>query len=101
MTVKRIVANIHTMNITEAKHFYQDILRLNVLMDHGWITTYGSEQEMKVQISFASQGGSETPTPDLSIEVDDVDVVHKRMKDAGLILKMGLWMNLGESGGFT
>ncbi|KOY17419.1 VOC family protein [Paenibacillus xylanivorans] len=83
MTVKRITANIHTANIYEAKCFYQDILGLNILMDHGWIATYGSDHEMQVQISFASQGGSETPTPDLSIEVDDIDVVYKKIKDAG------------------
>lgn len=90
MTVKRITTNIHTVNIYEAKCFYQDILGLDILMNHEWITTYGSDHEMKVQISFASQGGSETPTPDLSIEVDDVDDVYKRMKDAGFKIEYGL-----------
>lgn len=90
MTVKRIVSNVHTMNIAGAKCFYQDILGLNILMDHGWITTYGSDQKMKIEISFASHGGSETPTPDLSIEVDDVDIVHKKMKDAGFNIEYGL-----------
>jgi catechol-2,3-dioxygenase len=47
--------------------FYHDVLGLDIIMDHGWIATYGSNGEMNVQISFASQGGSSTPTPDLSI----------------------------------
>jgi len=67
MKVLRIVANIHTPNIEKAKPFYHDVLGLDIIMDHGWIATYGSNGEMNVQISFASQGGSSTPTPDLSI----------------------------------
>ncbi|MCJ8010781.1 VOC family protein [Paenibacillus sp. KQZ6P-2] len=90
MKVKRIVANIDTKDIGLAKIFYQDVLGLDLLMDHGWISTYGSSQEMKIQISFASQGGSETPTPDLSIEVDDVDFVYDRMKRAGFQIEYGL-----------
>ncbi|MGI8508030.1 MAG: hypothetical protein ACR2MQ_01750 [Gemmatimonadaceae bacterium] len=73
MKVKRIVADIDTRDVAAAKWFYQDVLGLDLLMDHGWIATYGSHEEMSVQISFASQGGSDTRTPDLSIGVDDVD----------------------------
>lgn len=82
MKVKRIVSNIPTKKISAAKRFYQGVLGLEVLMDHGWIATYGSGSKMTVQISFASEGGSGTPVPDLSIEVDDVDEAHKRMKKA-------------------
>jgi catechol 2,3-dioxygenase-like lactoylglutathione lyase family enzyme len=44
---------------------------------------------MSIQISFASQGGSETPTPDLSIEVDDVDAILEGMKRAGFPIEYG------------
>jgi catechol 2,3-dioxygenase-like lactoylglutathione lyase family enzyme len=90
MIVKRIVTNIYTKNLSKAKYFYQEVLGLQILMDHEWIITYGSDQDMKVQISFASQGGSETLTPDLSIEVDDVDLVYDRMKDAGFQIEYGI-----------
>ncbi|WP_409340646.1 VOC family protein [Paenibacillus sp. MBLB4367] len=89
MKVKRIVANIVTQHTAAAKCFYQDVLGLQLLMDHGWITTYGSDEEMDIQISFASQGGSGTPTPDLSIEVDDVDAVFERMKKARFKIEYG------------
>jgi catechol 2,3-dioxygenase-like lactoylglutathione lyase family enzyme len=59
------------------------------LMDHGWIATYGPREEMIIQISFASQGGSDTPTPDLSIEVDDVDAALERMRRAGFPIEYG------------
>lgn len=89
MKVLRIVTNIDTSRISAAKQFYQDILGLNLLMDQGWISTYGSNEKMKVQISFANQGGSGTTTPDISIEVDDVDIAHELMKEAGFIIEYG------------
>lgn len=82
MKVKRIVANIQTQKTSAAKRFYQGVLGLEILMDHGWIATYGSNAKMPVQISFAKEGGSGTPVPDLSIEVDDVEEAFKRMKKA-------------------
>ncbi|MFC0212032.1 VOC family protein [Paenibacillus chartarius] len=89
MKVKRIVANIDTQDITAAKSIYQDVLELDILMDHDWIRTYGSPEVEQVQISFASQGGSNTPTPELSIEVDDVDAALERMKSAGFTIEYG------------
>ncbi|PWN67506.1 VOC family protein [Chryseobacterium oncorhynchi] len=81
--VKRIVANIKTNDLAGSNHFYQDILELDVLMDHGWIKTLGNDEETKVQISFAQQGGNDTEVPDLSIEVDYVDEIYSKMKQAG------------------
>ncbi len=90
MRVNRIVANINTKDIAKAEHFYRDVLGLDLLIDHGWMRTYGSNEEMSIQISFASQGGSDTVTPDLSIEVDNVDVAFERMKQAGFSIEYGL-----------
>lgn len=89
MKVNRIVANIDTQDIAAAKSFYQDVLGLELLMDHGWLVTYGSNAKMRVQISFASQGGSGTPTPDLSIEVDNVDAALEKVRKAGLPIEYG------------
>ena len=87
--VRRIVANIATQDIAAAKRFYHDVLGLDVLMDQGWIATYGSDQSMQVQVSFMAQGGSGTPVPDLSIEVDDVDAALDAMKAAGFAVEYG------------
>jgi uncharacterized glyoxalase superfamily protein PhnB len=56
---------------------------LEVVMDHGWIVTMASGQEASVQISIATEGGSGTAVPDLSIEVDDVDAAYARAKALG------------------
>jgi catechol 2,3-dioxygenase-like lactoylglutathione lyase family enzyme len=89
MKVQRIVANIATEDIAAAKRFYQDVLGLDVVMDLGWIATYGSQDRMTVQISFMAQGGSGTPVPDLSIEVDDVDTALAAMRKAGFAIEYG------------
>jgi len=89
MKVKRIIANIATQDIAAAKRFYHDVLGLDLLMDHGWIATYGSQEKMSVQVSFAEQGGSGTPVPDLSIEVDDVDEALEGMTVAGFAIEYG------------
>ncbi|TJW09218.1 MAG: glyoxalase [Mesorhizobium sp.] len=89
MKVRRIVANIETRDIAAAKRFYQDVLGLNLMMDHGWLATYGSQAKMTVQISFAVEGGSGTPVPDLSIEVDDVEAALEGMKQAGFVIEYG------------
>ena len=89
MQVKRIMAIIAAEDNAAARRFYQDILGLDVLMDHGWIATYGSSQKMSVQVSIASEGGSGTPVPDLSIEVDDLDTALQRMKKAKVTIEYG------------
>jgi catechol 2,3-dioxygenase-like lactoylglutathione lyase family enzyme len=80
MRIKRVVANIETSDVDKADAFYRDVLGLERVMDNGWIRTYGSNSKMTVQISFASEGGSGTPVPDLSIEVDDVETALMRVK---------------------
>jgi len=58
-------------------------------MDHGWIRTYGSNQEMSVQISFATEGGAGTSVPDLSIEVDDIETALEKVSDANIPIEYG------------
>ena len=89
MKVKRIVANIKAKDVAAARRFYEEILGLDLLMDHGWIATYGSAEKMRVQVSIASEGGSGTPVPDLSIEVDDLDIALRRMERAGIPIEYG------------
>ncbi|GGH83334.1 catechol 2,3-dioxygenase-like lactoylglutathione lyase family enzyme [Pullulanibacillus pueri] len=89
MKVKRIVANIETQDISKATRFYKEVLELDQLMDMGFISTYGSREKMDTQISFLSEGGSGTPVPDLSIEVDDLDSALTRVKEAGIPIEYG------------
>src|SRR5690606_5084802 len=89
MAVKRIVANIATPDPAAARAFYADILGLDLLMDHGWLVTYGNDAATTPQVSFAIEGGSGTPVPDLSIEVDNLDEILARVRAAHLPITYG------------
>ncbi|TIL47546.1 VOC family protein [Mesorhizobium sp.] len=83
MTVLRIVSNIATDSIPDVRTFYTDLFGLDAVMDHGWLVKLASSETTFPQISIASQGGSGTPVPDLSIEVDNVDAVYLRANEIG------------------
>jgi predicted enzyme related to lactoylglutathione lyase len=83
MTVLRIVTNIATDRVADVRKFYCDLFGLEAVMDHGWLVTLASRETTIPQISLASEGGSGTPVPDLSIEVDDVDALYLRAKAMG------------------
>jgi catechol 2,3-dioxygenase-like lactoylglutathione lyase family enzyme len=89
MAVKRIVANIAAENLERARSFYGDLLGLRTVMDHGWIMTFAAETNAAPQISVATEGGSGTPVPDLSIEVDNLNDIHQRALAKGFVIEYG------------
>jgi uncharacterized glyoxalase superfamily protein PhnB len=90
MTVLRIVSNFAAFDPGKAREFYERLLDLKLVMDLGWIMTLGSESLAQPQLSFASEGGSGTVVPDLSIEVDDVDNVYQRAISQGFEITYGI-----------
>lgn len=89
MKVKRIVANVAAPDLDAVRGFYGDILGLDLLMDLGFFVTYGSRERMRVQLGAGTEGGSGTPVPDISIEVDDLDGALERVEDAGVPIEYG------------
>jgi catechol 2,3-dioxygenase-like lactoylglutathione lyase family enzyme len=87
--VQRVVANIATPEPALADKFYGQVLGMSVLMDMNWIRTYGNEGKMTVQVGFMREGGSGTPVPELSIEVDDVDGACRACEKAGFPVEYG------------
>lgn len=84
MAVRRIVPNLAAADPQAAQQFYRDFLELELVMGMGWILTFAADGSSMPQLSVASQGGSGTEVPLLSIEVDDVDAVHDRAMSLGL-----------------
>lgn len=76
MAVRRIVPDLHAAEPADSRAFYVDVLGLEVAMDHGWITTFAAPEDPKVQLSVMREDASAPASPDVSIEVDDVDAVH-------------------------
>lgn len=89
MVVTRVVPNVGTEQQDAAKAFYGDILGMTLAMDHGWIITFVGSGTATPQISFATEGGSGTPVPDFSIEVDDLAEAHRRIVAAGYLPEYG------------
>ncbi len=89
MKVRRIVANIAAADPEKAEAFYRDLFGLDVLMDLGWVKTFGAEERMVAQVTVASEGGSGTPVPNLSIEVDDLSEALRRAREAGVAIEYG------------
>ena len=85
MAVRRIVTNIAAADPGKARAFYEELLGLKPVMDLGWILTLASDegQQPMPQVSVMSEGGSGTPVPDLSVEVDNVDEVYASAVAAG------------------
>ncbi|WP_428700350.1 VOC family protein [Stappia sp.] len=91
MAVRRIVANIAVAETATSQAFYREILELEPVMDHGWFVTLAAttQSPARPQIGIATEGGSGTPVPDLSIEVDDLSAVLERVERAGLVPEYG------------
>jgi catechol 2,3-dioxygenase-like lactoylglutathione lyase family enzyme len=89
MAVKRIVTNIAAEHVDRARRFYADMIGLRLVMDHGWIQTFAGDGSATPQISIATEGGSGTPVPDISIEVDNLDEIRQRVLAAGLTIEYG------------
>jgi catechol 2,3-dioxygenase-like lactoylglutathione lyase family enzyme len=84
VSVLRIVPNLHAPDPAAGRAFYADVLGMQVVMDHGWITTFAAPGDPGVQLSVMSDDASAPVTPSVSIEVDDVDAVHAEAVRRGL-----------------
>ena len=83
MAIKRIVTDIATSDMPGLRAFYEDLFDLRTVMDQGWIATLASGTDAPVQLSIAREGGSGTPVPDMSIEVEYIDALYARAMDLG------------------
>jgi len=83
VAVLRIVPNLATQDVAASRAFYADLFGLDVVMDMGWIATLATGRSGPTQLSVASEGGSGTPVPVLSIEVDDLEATYARAAQMG------------------
>lgn len=90
MKVLRIVPNVAAADIEATKAFYRDLFDLDIIMDLGWIATLAPSATMTAQLSVASEGGSGTPVPAISIEVDDVEEAYARARNGGHEIVYGI-----------
>jgi len=83
VSVKRIVPNVFDEDPGRTRSFYTDVFQLDTAMDMGWIATLAAPENRSAQISIFQPGAEDDRDPFLSIEVDDVDSVHARVRELG------------------
>ncbi len=82
MSVRRVVPNVHTTDPDASSAFY-GVLGFQEVMNHGWIATLASPASPNAQISLMADDKTAPVTPDMSIEVDDVDAAYAAMHASG------------------
>ncbi|MER6502903.1 VOC family protein [Streptomyces sp. NPDC001455] len=88
MSIRRIVPTIRTTAVApgpamERNAEFYGRLGLQEVMNHGWIMTLASPAHPSAQISIVAADATAPVTPDLSVEVDDVDAAYTAMKENG------------------
>lgn len=84
MNIRRVVPDIKSHHLAESRAFYVDFLGLEMAMDMGFVMTFVSPSNPTAQITVVRDDGGSTPMPDVSVEVADVDQMHKRAVERGL-----------------
>jgi uncharacterized glyoxalase superfamily protein PhnB len=69
--------------MAESRAFYGDIIGLEESMDLGWIVGFTSSSNETAQVQLLTHDATAPVTPDLSIEVGDVDEVWRRANQSG------------------
>lgn len=83
MAVTRIVANLKTPDPLGLARFYRDVFELDLGFDMGWIAFLSREAPQAIELHTASDGGSGTDLPVISIGVDDLDATEAAIRTAG------------------
>ena len=83
MAVRRVVPDLQSRSMVDAKAFYTGVLGLRVVMDHGWIVTLADPQRPEVQVSLMTHDATAPVVPVASIQVDDVDAAYRAARAAG------------------
>ncbi|GAA1571253.1 VOC family protein [Actinomadura kijaniata] len=82
MAVRRVVPNVRSEAVRESREFY-GLLGLEEVMDLGWIVTLASPSAPTAQVSLMTGDRTAPVTPDMSVEVDDVDAAYAVMRRSG------------------
>ncbi|MFE2517941.1 VOC family protein [Streptomyces mirabilis] len=82
MAVRRVVPNVQSEVVRESREFY-GLLGFEEVMNHGWIVTLAAPSHPAAQVSLMTSDKTAPVTPDMSVEVDDVDAAYEVMRVSG------------------
>ncbi len=84
MQIRRVVPDIRTDRMAESRAFYGDVIGLVESMDLGWIVGFVSSSNETAQVQLLTHDATAPVTPQMSVEVEDVEEVWRRANQAGL-----------------
>jgi uncharacterized glyoxalase superfamily protein PhnB len=82
MSVRRVMPDIQSDALEESRDFY-GLLGLEEVMNLGWVMTLASPSNPTAQVTFMSHDATAPVTPDMSVEVADVDAAYAAMTESG------------------
>lgn len=85
MPVRRVVPDLQAApgQAAAPREFYAAVLGFEVVMDQGWIVTFGAPGNHAAQITVMRPDATAPVQPDASIQVDDVDAAHAAARRLG------------------
>lgn len=82
MSVRRVVPDIRSDALEESRDFY-GLLGLVEVMNLGWVMTLASPANPTAQLILMTHDQTAPVTPDMSIEVEDVDAAYAAVLASG------------------
>lgn len=82
-TVRRIVPDFTTNDLDRSVEFYRGVFGLEVVMDIDWVVTLAAPGHPRRQITLIRRDATALIEAEVSIEVDDLDVVWDRVVKYG------------------
>lgn len=83
MGIRRIVPDIQTDRMDESRAFYTGVLGMRQAMDLGWIVGFVSPTNDTAQLQVLTEDATAPVTPQVTVEVDDVEGAWQRARDTG------------------
>jgi catechol 2,3-dioxygenase-like lactoylglutathione lyase family enzyme len=68
MAVSRVVPDLESASLEEAKAFYTHVLGMEVVMDLGWIVTLADPEGPNVQLSIMTHDATAPVVPAVSVQ---------------------------------
>jgi catechol 2,3-dioxygenase-like lactoylglutathione lyase family enzyme len=82
MAIHRVVPNVQSAAVPESREFYE-LLGFEEVMNLGWVVTLASPSSPAAQVNIIASDRTAPVTPDMSVEVDDVDAAYAVMRESG------------------
>jgi uncharacterized glyoxalase superfamily protein PhnB len=82
VAIHRVVPNVQSAAVPESREFYE-LLGFEEVMNLGWVVTLASPSSPTAQVNIIASDKTAPVTPDMSVEVDDVDAAYAVMRESG------------------